>query len=218
MAQANHRDSTRSAVEQVGAPAWLVDAVARIEDSAALDRASDLLDRAAAGLRRRPDARALLRGDAIGHALHPLLTDFPLGMWMSANYLDLLGGRRGRPAATRLIALGTAAALPTAASGLAEWLETWGRARRVGVAHAAINSAALALYGASLAARLSGRHRAGVALALAGGVAATTGGYLGGHLSLVHKIGTADPRMRARASGAEDAPPRPARPSAGPGG
>ena len=169
-----------------GAPTWLVSALARTEDSEALERVASALDRASAGLRERPRARAVLRGDRLGHALHPLLTDFPLGMWRSANYLDLLGGCRARPAATALVALGTAAAVPTVASGIAEWLETSDRARRVGIAHAAINGTAALLYAASLAARLTGRHRAGVLLALAGGVSATTGGYLGGHLSLVH--------------------------------
>jgi hypothetical protein len=115
---------------------------------------------------------------------------------MSANYLDILGGRRGRSAATTLIAIGVATAVPTVATGLAEWHATSGRPRRVGVAHAAVNGGAFLLYAGSLAARLGGRHRAGVALALAGGVAATTGGYLGGHLSLVHKVGTADARLR----------------------
>jgi hypothetical protein len=122
-------------------------------------------------------------------------------MWMSGNLLDLLGGWRARPAATALVALGTVAAVPTVASGIAEWLETSDRARRVGIAHAAINGTAALLYAASLAARLTGRHRAGVLLALAGGVSATTGGYLGSHLSLVHKAGAADPRLLARAGG-----------------
>jgi hypothetical protein len=43
--------------------------------------------------------------------------------------------------------------------------------------------------------RLRDRHRLGVAFGLAGGTFATVGGYLGGHLSLVRKIGTADPAL-----------------------
>jgi hypothetical protein len=70
-----------------------------------------------------------------------------------------------------------------------------GPARRVGVVHAAVNTTALGLYASSLASRLVGRHRLAVGLALAGGVTATVGGYLGGHLSLVLKVGTADPAL-----------------------
>jgi uncharacterized membrane protein len=179
------------------APAPLVRGLRAIEDAPALDRAAQALAGATAPL-RRPDVARLLRGEWFGHALHPALTDVPLGMWMSANSLDLLLGRRGRPAATALVGLGLAAALPTVATGLAEWQATAGRARRVGVAHAAVNGSAVLLYAASLGARLAGRNRAGVGLGLAGGVAATAGGYLGSHLSLVHDVGTVDPRHRRR--------------------
>ena len=63
----------------------------------------------------------------------------------------------------------------------------------MGVAHATLNTSALLMYASSLAARLSGRHRAGVALALGGGLFAWVGGYLGGHLSLVRNVGTDGP-------------------------
>ena len=155
------------------APAWLVGAVRRLEGEWRLDRPGEALARAADRLAASPRAESALRADWLGHALHPLLTGLPLGAWISASALDLLGGRRARPAARLLLALGVAAALPTAASGLVEWRAAGRPERRVGVVHAAGNSAALALYAASLAARLRGRHGAGVALALAGGAAAT---------------------------------------------
>ena len=74
-------------------------------------------------------------------------------------------------------------AVPTALSGAADWGDTTGPARRVGLVHAAANTTALAL----LRARRGGRACAavtarGVALGLAGATAATVGGYLGGHL------------------------------------
>jgi hypothetical protein len=61
--------------------------------------------------------------------------------------------------------------------------------RRVAAVHAAVNTTALALYTASLIARRRDRHGAGVALGLAGGVTATAGGFLGGHLSLARDAG-----------------------------
>ena len=36
-----------------------------------------------------------LSGTWLGHALHPLLTDLPIGTWTSAVLLDWLGGQGG---------------------------------------------------------------------------------------------------------------------------
>jgi hypothetical protein len=80
-------------------------------------------------------------------------------------------------------------------SGLVEWAQADEVSQRVGIVHAAANSAAAGCYAASSAARLTGRHRRGVGLGLAGGTFAWAGGYLGGHLSLARKVGTVDPRL-----------------------
>lgn len=187
----------------------LVRAMLAVERATFLDTPARGLESLAQALLGSPTADAALRGTWLGHAVHPLLTDFPLGAWSSATLLDLFGGRRARPAATGLVAFGVAAAVPTAAAGLAEWRATAGPARRVGVGHAAVNTTALGLYGASLVARLHGHHHRAVLLALAGGVTATAGGYLGGHLSLVRKIGYSDPAFGSS---------RPGRSGAGAGG
>ena len=142
-----------------------------------------------------PERRNALRGAWFGHALHPVLTDFPLGAWMSASVLDLVGGRTARRASRRLIGFGLMVAAPTAAAGLAEWQATTGTARRVGVVHASVNGTATALYASSWIARRRGHHARGVLLGIAGGLVATLGGYFGGHLSLVREIGTVDPAL-----------------------
>jgi uncharacterized membrane protein len=164
----------------------------RIQADPRLDVAVEHMGRLASAVTADPRVRRGLRGEPIGHALHPLLTDFPLGAWTSTSLLDLFGGERSRRAATGLLAFGVAAALPTAAAGLAEFVATREEARRVAVVHASVNSTALLLYSASLVARRRGRHGAAVALGVAGGLLAIAGGYLGGHLSLVQKVGTAD--------------------------
>ena len=110
---------------------------------------------------------------------------------MSASLLDFVGGRDARRASRRLIGFGLLVAAPTAASGLAEWQATSGGARRVGVVHAGVNTTATVLYASSWLARRRGRHGVGVVLGVAGGLSATLGGYFGGHLSLVRKVGTA---------------------------
>ena len=66
-----------------------------------------------------------LSGTWLGHALHPLLTDLPIGTWTSAVLLDWLGGDAvARPAADRLIALGIAFTAPAVATGWTEWADS----------------------------------------------------------------------------------------------
>jgi uncharacterized membrane protein len=153
------------------------------EHATVLDPVVRALDSALPDSLRAGPVRDRLGGRWLGHALHPMLTDFPLGAWMSASLLDVLPGRKHEGAAERLLGFGLLAALPTIASGASDWLQAEQRERRVGVVHAATNAAATALYASSLVARRRGQRRAGVALGIAGGVVATVGGYFGGHLS-----------------------------------
>lgn len=158
----------------------------RAVETISLDERLDLLadpiaDRVRAEFARQP-AKDVLSGTWLGHPLHPVLTDLPIGLWTSALVLDLAGGRRSRRAATELVALGVLSAVPTALSGAADWGDTTGPARRIGVVHAAANTTALACFAASWWARVRGRHGRGIALGLAGVTASTVGGYLGGHL------------------------------------
>lgn len=175
------------------APAVLIDFLRRLEQDERLDGPARYLGATASGMIRNRWVDDALRGSWLGHALHPLLTDFPLGAWQSASFLDLFGGRIAHRPAQRLVGYGVLAAVPTAASGLAEWRATSGGARRVGVVHAAVNTAAMVLYTSSWLARRRGRHGLGVGLGVGGGLLATAGGYFGGHLTLVSKVATADP-------------------------
>jgi uncharacterized membrane protein len=128
--------------------------------------------------------RDLLTGRWLGHAAHPPLTDAPLGFWTSATVLDLVSPRSSRQAARRLVGLGVLAALPTAATGLAEFgLLSDQTDRRTAMVHATGNTAALAAYTGSWLARRGGRHRLGVALGLLGATLSAGAGYLGGHLA-----------------------------------
>lgn len=159
----------------------------RLETSRRLDRPTHALRRAAAQLDRVPALRALLRGEPLGHAAHPLVTDAPLGMWTSAMVLDLTAGEHGRAAADRLVGLGVLSALPAALTGLADWSGSPARVERVGTAHAALNSVALGLYSASWLLRRRGSRGLGVLVGLAGGGTVAASGYLGGHLAFVQR-------------------------------
>jgi nitrite reductase/ring-hydroxylating ferredoxin subunit/uncharacterized membrane protein len=133
-----------------------------------------------------------LSGTWLGHALHPLLTDVPIGTWTSATLLDLLGGKASRPASQRLIGVGLLAAGPTAWTGWSDWADSEpadDAVRRIGIVHAVANGTAAALYGASLVARRRGAHTAGVLLGLAGAGAVGAGGWLGGDLAYARGVG-----------------------------
>lgn len=156
----------------------------QLEESSSLDglvaQLDGLLERT---LGRSPTLTSLLRGHSVGHPLHPLLTDLPIGLWSSATVLDVFGGRSARGAADCLVLLGELAALPTIAAGLADWRVGDERIRRVGLVHAGLNAAALMLYDTSWLLRRIGSRRAGVTLSLAGAATLVASGYLGGHLT-----------------------------------
>lgn len=170
---------------------WHPDAVARrIESADALDRIADPLRSAV----RRAPAGVLdaLRGAAVGHPLHPVLTDLPIGFWTSSWVLDLTVPRRAARTSTAMVGLGVATALPTMAAGLADWSELSRERRRVGVVHLGVNAAATLAYATSFAARVRGRRRRGIALGMVGAGLATAAGYLGGHLAFGSSTGGHD--------------------------
>ncbi len=132
--------------------------------------------------------RSTLQGVPIGEPLHPVLTDVVIGAWTSSWFLDLLGGRASRRAARLLVGLGVLAAVPTVASGAADWIDLGPDEQRVGLVHATVNTTATLLYGCSWLARRRGDHGRGARLGLAGAAVATVGAGLGGYL--VYRRGT----------------------------
>ena len=154
----------------------------------ALDRYAKPLVDAASQLVRPRLVRNLLSGTNLGHPLHPMLTDLPIGAWTMSTLLDLVGGRSAEPAADALVTVGVLTAVPTAASGLNDWSDTYGPDTRIGLVHAAANSTAVSLYTASLVARRRGHRGRGKALGLAGFGVLLGGAYLGGHLSFVKGV------------------------------
>jgi nitrite reductase/ring-hydroxylating ferredoxin subunit/uncharacterized membrane protein len=131
----------------------------------------------------------LLSGTPLGHPLHPLLTDVPIGAFTAAAALDLFGGESAQPGADKLVGLGLLSALPTAAAGAADWSDSYGPDQRVGAVHAVANVIGLGLYACSLRARRRGNRAAGTAFGLAGMTSMAVGGYLGGYLSHSRGVG-----------------------------
>jgi nitrite reductase/ring-hydroxylating ferredoxin subunit/uncharacterized membrane protein len=141
----------------------------------------------------------LLHGTWLGHPLHPLVTDIPIGAWTVGAFADLLalgGDERAAFAGDAATAIGVAGAFASALSGWAEWSDTKDDPRRLGIAHAACNGAAVTLYLGSLALRATKRRGAATIAALLGYACVGAGGYLGGELSYGMQLGarhTAEP-------------------------
>jgi uncharacterized membrane protein len=173
-----------------------VAAAQSVENLTALDPLVRAVRPLADALVADPVRRDLLTGQWLGHAVHPILTDVPIGFWTSAVVLDLVGGRAARGPARRLIGLGVLAAVPTAVTGWAEWSGTGQREQRVGVVHAVSNVVALGLFTASWRARRAERHLAGKALGLAASSALGVGGFLGGHLVSGRKVSSRHPEFQ----------------------
>jgi nitrite reductase/ring-hydroxylating ferredoxin subunit/uncharacterized membrane protein len=135
--------------------------------------------------------RDVLHGTWLGHPLHSALTHIPLGAWTTALVLDAAGSRDGRlaRAADATIGVGIAGAAGAAVTGLTDWHHTTGGDRRVGVGHALLNGAALALYVASFTLRRLGARGAGRGLATLGFLVSTSAAYLGGTLVYRKRIG-----------------------------
>jgi uncharacterized membrane protein len=172
----------------------LLDRMTSVEDSGWLDRPLALLERPARAV-DHGRARWLLGGTWLGHALHPLLTDFPLGCWIGSGLLDLVGGRGSRRASQRLVGFGLLFVAPTAAAGLSDWAMAADRTRHVGVVHAALNGAAASAYVVSWAQRRRSHHVRGVMAGFVGAALAWVSGYLGGHMSLRQRAGSGEPAV-----------------------
>jgi uncharacterized membrane protein len=171
------------------------------ESAHALDRPADAVAAAAKRLLAKPRARRTLRGSWLGHPLHPLMVTVPIGAWMCSAVLDLLPGNE--QAARKLVAIGLAATPPTVLLGIADYADLAQRERRVGVLHALTNTAAVALFAASYAARKNKADGRGKLLGFLGVAMLSAGGALGGHLAYaqgagVHRWQAADGEMLSR--------------------
>jgi uncharacterized membrane protein len=161
---------------------WKDRVLGAVDGQGWLDHLGDAVAGVAEPVLARPDARgpvSFLRGDWLGHPLHPALTTVPIGCWTASVLLDLVCESR---AAGVLTAAGSAAAAGAAASGLVDWTATEGRSRRLGVLHGLLNTGALGLQLCSLGSRVRGRKLRALSYSLLGLSVATASAWLGGEL------------------------------------
>jgi nitrite reductase/ring-hydroxylating ferredoxin subunit/uncharacterized membrane protein len=134
-----------------------------------------------------------LHGTWVGHPLHAILTDIPIGAWTAAIAFDALDSistrRQYAVAADTAVALGLAGAVGAAAAGLTDWQDIDPPARRIGLVHGLLNIASVALFGSSLLARRRGNRETGRGLAALGYAVSVAAARLGGNLVYGQKIG-----------------------------
>lgn len=162
-------------------PLPALELVTRLEDAEWLDPVSKKVRKVVKRAIRPKWARDVLHGVPIGHPVHPLAVQVPMGAWISAAVLDALPGND--KASALLIGVGTGAAVPSAVAGFTDWTQLHPQQQRVGLVHAAANITATGLYAASLVARARGSRGGGKVLAYLGLAVVGAGGFLGGHLT-----------------------------------
>ena len=162
----------------------------------------------------RQPLKDVLSGTWLGHPLHPLLTDLPIGFWTSAFTLDLVGGRSTR----RPRPVGGAGAWSARCRPRSPGRPTGrhhrsraprrSRPRRRQHHRAGVLRGVVVVTGAwSPRARRRARIR--------GATAATVGGYLGGHLmqslgvGVDHTAAARPPAEWTRVAAATRSPPSP---------
>ena len=171
-------------------------ALMRVAENPAIDHVAEPLSKAvrgayeAAGPIGTPVKNAL-HGVWLGHPLHPVFTDLPIGAWTTALALDAAsnGDPGMRRAATFAIGVGLTGALGAAVTGLTDWSETDGRSRRAGLVHGLLNLTATALFATAFALRKKDSHEGGRKCAWAGYAIAVGAAYLGGDLVYDQRIG-----------------------------
>ncbi|MCX4807653.1 hypothetical protein OG594_39675 [Streptomyces sp. NBC_01214] len=175
----------RTSVLDTASTRWLT-ALDRLERTTVADPAIRVLQR---GIRALPlgGMRDLLRGRPLGHPLHPVLVQVPIGCWLSSAVLDVVPGTQR--ASKTLVSVGLAGIAPAAVAGWVDWADLPPEQARVGLAHAASNAAAVACYAVSLTSRLRGRPAKGRLWSLGGLAAVAVTGALGGHVAHRRAVG-----------------------------
>jgi nitrite reductase/ring-hydroxylating ferredoxin subunit/uncharacterized membrane protein len=162
-----------------------------------LERASQAVQQAVQGAFKAGGAGAqpiadFLHGTWLGHPLHPVLTDIPIGAWtvaLALDALDTMSDEDYGPGAEAAIAVGLVGAVGSAASGLTDWKELDTKPLRIGLVHGLLNLGATVLYATSLVMRRNGARAAGRGTALAGYLISALAAYLGGDLVYRDQIG-----------------------------
>jgi nitrite reductase/ring-hydroxylating ferredoxin subunit/uncharacterized membrane protein len=139
-------------------------------------------------------------GTWLGHPLHALLTDVPIGALTLVIILDVVG----QPAAADVaLLIGVLAMLAAALAGFADYSTTDGRARVRATVHSSLMVVSLVIYAVSLAIRATGptSRALPIALSIAAYLILAGGAFVGG--DVVYALGNMVDRHAWRPSGAK---------------
>jgi nitrite reductase/ring-hydroxylating ferredoxin subunit/uncharacterized membrane protein len=148
-----------------------------------------------------PAVRDLLVGRWLGHPLHAVLTDAPIGILFLVIVFDVLGNPG---AATVTLVVGILAMAGAALAGFADYADTDGKARERATLHATLMVTTLVLYLVSLAFRLgsgSAASAAGVWISIVAFLVLSSAAYVGG--DVVYVLGNMVSRHAFRGAGAK---------------
>jgi nitrite reductase/ring-hydroxylating ferredoxin subunit/uncharacterized membrane protein len=147
-----------------------------------------------------PGLRDLLVGRWLGHPLHAVLTDAPIGILFLVIVFDVLGNPG---AATVTLAVGVLAMLAAALAGFADYADTDGRARERATLHATLMVTTLVVYTVSLLVRLGAGSAvvstAGIWISILGFLVLSAAAYVGG--DVVYVLGNMVSRHAFRGAG-----------------
>ncbi len=140
-------------------------------------------------------AKDLLNGVWLGHPLHPVITDIPIGAWTITQALDLASAAKGGDkdldsAADITLGIGLLAAGGAIITGLTDWSDSHGKQRRTGMVHALVNVVGTSFTLSSFFLRLSGNKSSrGMARTLSafGYLTSAFSAYIAG--DLVYRLG-----------------------------
>ena len=187
-----------------------------MELTALIDRAlpgpGSALDRVAGGVQdavakatqaspARPLVRALHGNELVGHPVHPVVVALPVGAWSLTAWHDVRGAVTGNPrhdhVADAALRFGIAGAVLAAVTGVVQYPDTRGAARRETAVHAALNTVGLGLYLASAVLRARGQRSLGRRVAVGALGVVGTSGWLGGDIAFRHGVGVRPQALRA---------------------
>lgn len=136
------------------------------------------------------------RAKLFGHAIHPILIVYPLGLLSTGVIFDVIylitGNSTWATVSFWMIAAGIVGGLLAALFGLIDYLNipSGTRAKRIGLVHGLVNVGAMALFASSWLLRVDTPEAPptiALALSFIGVVTAMLGGWLGGEL--VERLG-----------------------------
>jgi uncharacterized membrane protein len=136
-----------------------------------------------------------------GHPIHPMLVNFPIGLWIFSLICDLIGLREAAPNTWHTVALysmigGLIGALAAAIPGLIDLLFYKGGAppvKKIALTHMTINLTVVVLYVVNIWLRLSGHGlTVPIALSVIGVCMIAVSGWLGGEMVHVYGVGVED--------------------------